>query len=106
AWMHQSQPLHLRSSTMRTPFDPDWTRAFSGQAVTQRASLQNLQAMATLSTGFKRRMRILDVNGFHLPSDFSNEHTASQMPQPVHLLGSTATNSLESNLVVCASFAI
>jgi hypothetical protein len=46
-------------------------------------------------------IRILDLKGFRRSSDFSSVHTYSQMPQPVHLLGSTATNFLESDLVAC-----
>ena len=41
--------------------------------------------------------RILDFNGFPRDSPFSSAQAYSQIPQPVHLLGSTETNFLDSN---------
>jgi len=105
AWMHQSQPLHLRSLRIRRPLVSDWVKAFSGQAFTHGASLQNLHVMAALSNGVKRRTRILDFNGFHC-SHFSRVHAYSQMPQPVHLPGSTETYFLELDLAVCICFTV
>jgi len=104
ACMHQSQPLHLSSSTVRKPFSSDCFNAFSGHAVTQRASLQNLQAMAALRRGCMRTTRILDIRMFQVPSDFSNAQTYSQSPQPVQLLGSAAIYFLELSFVICSSF--
>jgi hypothetical protein len=36
--------------------------------------------------------------GFQIVSPFSKVHAYSQIPQPVHLLGSTEMNFLDSNL--------
>jgi len=47
--------------------------------------------------------RILDFNGFPRDSPFSSAQAYSQIPQPVHLLGSTETNFLDSNLAGCIS---
>jgi hypothetical protein len=101
AWTHQSQPLHCFSLTMSTPVFSLWTRAFSGQALTHGASSQNLHARAKLNNGAMRITRILDFNGFPRDSPFSNAQAYSQIPQPVHLLGSTETNFLDSNLARC-----
>jgi hypothetical protein len=79
------------------PVFSDWTRAFSGQAFTHGASSQNLQARAKLNNGVMRMTRILDFNGFPRDSSFSSAQAYSQIPQPVHLLGSTETNFLDSN---------
>src|SRR3989304_5624295 len=68
--------------------------AFSGQAFTHWASSQNLQARAKLNSGVMRMTRILDFNGFPRDSPFSSAQAYSQIPQPVHLLGSTETNFL------------
>jgi hypothetical protein len=101
--MHQSQPLHFFSLTIKTPVFSDWDRAFSGQAFTHAASSQNLHAKAKLKIGFIRMTRILDLNGFELASSFSRVQAYSQIPQPVHLLGSTEMNFLSVNFVVCIS---
>jgi hypothetical protein len=45
-----------------------------------------------------RTTRIRERMGFHTISPFSSVHAYSQIPQPVHLLGSTETNFLCSNL--------
>ena len=71
--------------------------AFSGQAFTHGASSQALQARAKLKNGVMRITRILEHMGFPRGSSFSVEHAYSQIPQPVHLLGSTETNFLDSN---------
>src|SRR3989304_4633817 len=97
AWTHQSQPLHCFSLSMSMPVFSDWTMAFSGQAFTHWASSQNLQARAKLNSGVMRMTRILDFNGFPRDSPFSSAQAYSQIPQPVHLLGSTETNFLDSN---------
>ena len=98
AWMHQSQPLHFSSLTIKIPVFSDCARAFSGQAVTHLASSQNRQARAKLTSGVTRTTRILDLMGFPPASSFSRAHAYSQIPQPVHLLGLTETNFLDSNL--------
>ena len=95
--MHQSQPLHFFSLTMIMPDCSDWTKAFSGQAATHLASSQNRQARAKLNIGVMRTTRILDRMGFKLLSSFSRVQAYSQIPQPVHLLGSTETNFLDEN---------
>ena len=100
AWMHQSQPLHCFSLIMRMPVFSDWVRAFSGQAFTQAASSQNLHASAKLKRGIIRTVRILDRSGFEA-SSFSKVQAYSQIPQPVHLLGSTEMNFLSVNFVCC-----
>jgi hypothetical protein len=98
AWMHQSQPLHFFSLTIKMPVFSHWVKAFSGQAVTHLASSQNRQARAKLKSGVMRTTRILDLMGFQTASPFSRAHAYSQIPQPVHLPGSTETNFLDSNL--------
>jgi len=103
AWMHQSQPLHCFSLSMSTPVFSHWTRAFSGQAFTHWASSQNLQARAKLNRGVMRMTRILDFKGFPRDSPFSSAQAYSQIPQPVHLLGSTETNFLWVNFGGCIS---
>ena len=103
AWMHQSQPLHFFSLIMRMPVFSDWDRVFSGQAFTHWASSQNLQARAKLKSGVMRTTRILDLMGFQVFSPFSRVQAYSQIPQPVHLLGSTETNFLDSNFAGCIS---
>jgi len=97
ACTHQSQPLHFFSLTMRTPVFSDCVMAFSGQAVTHLASSQNRHAKAKLNSGFIRTKRIRDRRGFQLASPFSWLHAYSQIPQPVHLEGSTETNFLWVN---------
>ena len=100
AWMHQSQPLHLRWSIVSRPVFSAWVMAFSVQAFAHGASLQNRQLIVVLSMDVRRITRILDFRGSQLWF-FSCVHAYSQMPQPVHLLGSTDTNFLESSLAVC-----
>jgi len=85
------------------PVFSDWTRAFSGQAFTHWASSQNLQARAKLNNGVMRMTRILERMGFQVFSPFSSVQAYSQIPQPVHLLGSTETNFLEVNFGGCIS---
>jgi len=85
------------------PVFSHWTRAFSGQAFTHWASSQNLQARAKLNNGVMRMTRILERMGFQVFSPFSRVQAYSQMPQPVHLLGSTETNFLDSNFAGCIS---
>jgi len=97
ACMHQSQPLHFFSLTIIMPVCSDWDRAFSGHAVTHLASSQNLQARAKLNRGVMRTTRIRERRGFKLFSSFSRVQAYSQIPQPVHLLGSTETNFLDGN---------
>lgn len=76
----------------------DCTRAFSGQAFTHGASSQARQARAKLKRGVMRITRILEHRGFPRVSSFSVAQAYSQIPQPVHLPGSTETNFLDSNL--------
>jgi len=83
------------------PVFSHWARAFSGQAFTHGASSQNLQARAKLNSVVMRMTRILDFKGFPRDSPFSNAQAYSQIPQPVHLLGSTETNFLDSNFAGC-----
>ena len=97
ACMHQSQPLHFFSLTMIMPVCSDCDRAFSGHAVTHLASSQDLQARAKLNIGVMRTTRIRERIGFMLFSSFSRAQAYSQIPQPVHLLGSTETNFLDGN---------
>jgi hypothetical protein len=97
ACMHQSQPLHFFSLTMIMPVCSDWVRAFSGQAVTHLASSQNLQARAKLNIGVMRTTRMRERIGFMVSFSFSRVQAYSQIPQPVHLLGSTETNFLDGN---------
>jgi hypothetical protein len=61
------------------------------------ASSQNRQANAKLKRGFMRTKRIRERSGFQLASPFSWLHAYSQIPQPVHLAGSTETNFLWVN---------
>jgi hypothetical protein len=69
--------------------------ARSGHAFTHRASWHPRQVNAKLKTGAIRTTRILLRTGFQLfTSPFSEEQAYSQIPQPIHLLGSTATNFL------------
>jgi hypothetical protein len=79
------------------PVCSDWDRAFSGHAVTHLASSQNLQARAKLKQGVMRTTRIRERIGLILFSSFSRAQAYSQIPQPVHLLGSTETNFLDGN---------
>ena len=76
-------------------------RAFSGHAFTHLASLHARQARAKLKSGVMRITRILDLIGFQMASPFSNVQAYSQIPQPVHLPGSTNTNFLCSVLADC-----
>ena len=103
--MHQSQPLHCFSLTIKMPDFSDCASAFSGQAFTQAASSQNLQANAKLNRGIMRTVRIRDRNGFETASPFSSVQAYSQIPQPVHLLGSTETNFLSVNFCVIVPIA-
>jgi hypothetical protein len=61
------------------------------------ASSQNRQASAKLNMGVMRTTRILDLMGFQMLSPFSSVQAYSQIPHPVHLLGSTETNFLDWN---------
>ena len=97
ACTHQSQPLHFFSLTIITPVSSHWDSAFSGHAVTHLGSSQNLQARAKLNMGVMRTTRIRERMGFRVFSSFSRAQAYSQIPQPVHLLGSTETNFLEGN---------
>lgn len=95
AWTHQSQPLHFFSSMINKLFTSLCVMARSGHAFTHLASWQPLQVRAKLNTGAIRTTRILLRTGFQLfTSPFSEEQAYSQIPQPMHLLGSTATNFL------------
>lgn len=94
ACTHQSQPLHFLSLTIMMPVSSCCDSAFSGQAVTHLASSQNLHAKAKLNKGFIRTTRIRERKGFQSSSPFSWLHVYSQIPQPVHLEGSTETNFL------------
>jgi hypothetical protein len=97
ACMHQSQPLHFFSFIIKMPVFSDWDSAFSGQAVTHLASSQDRQARAKLNIGVMRTTRIRERIGFRVFSSFSRVQAYSQIPQPVHLLGSTETNFLDGN---------
>ncbi len=79
------------------PVFSDCVSAFSGQAFTHAASSQNLHANAKLNMGIMRTVRIRDLNGLDTASFFSSVQAYSQIPQPVHLLGSTETNFLSVN---------
>ena len=97
AWTHQSQPLHCFSLTIMMPVFSHCDRAFSGQALTHLASSQKRHASAKLKSGVIRTTRIRERMGFQTASPFSSVQAYSQIPQPVHLLGSTETNFLDSN---------
>jgi hypothetical protein len=89
--MHQLHPLHFSSSTIMTPVSSDCFKAFLGQAITQGAGLQSLQATDTLARRFNLMLRILDfcvLKAFSL----AREHMCSQTVQPVHLSGSHVTS--------------
>jgi hypothetical protein len=73
--------------------------AFSGQAFTHLASWHARHDSAKLNIGVMRTTRILDRNG--LCSFFSWLQANSQIPQPVHLLGSTETNFLWGFFTAC-----
>jgi hypothetical protein len=73
--------------------------------LTHGASSQNLQVTAALSNGVMRITRILEPRGVQC-SHFSEAQTYSQMPQPVHLKGSTETNLREVDLACCSCLAI
>src|ERR1035437_797560 len=94
ACTHQSQPLHLFSSMISKPVASAWEIACSGHAFTHRASLHPRQVKAKLKTGAMRTTLILDRIGFQLLSPFSTVQAYSQIPQPMHLQGSTETNFL------------
>lgn len=94
ACTHQSQPLHFLSSMIKRLLTSDWVIARSGHAFTHLASWQPRQVNAKLKTGAMRTTRILLRMGFQLPSPFSVVQAYSQIPQPMHLLGSTETNFL------------
>lgn len=99
ACTHQSQPLHFFSSMIRRLLISDCEIALSGQAFTHRASWHPRQVRAKLNTGAMRTTRILLRTGFQLPlSAFSEVQAYSQIPHPMHLLGSTVTNFLGSVL--------
>jgi hypothetical protein len=59
---HQAQPSHASSSTIMTPVFSDCNNASRGQSITHWGT-QSLQAMVTLTKGFKRTTRILDFVG-------------------------------------------
>jgi hypothetical protein len=61
------------------------------------ASSQDLQARAKLNMGVMRTTRIRERIGFQMLSSFSRVHAYSQIPQPVHLLGSTEMNFRDGN---------
>ena len=82
------------------PVFSDCSSAFSGQDFTHGASSQALQASAKLNRGVMRITRIREHRGFPRDSSFSVEQVYSQIPQPVHLLGSTETNFLDSSFAV------
>ena len=82
---------------MITPVFSACAKAFSGQAFTHWASLQDRQARAKLKRGIIRITRIRAPTGFPRVSPFSTAQVYSQIPQPVHLPGSTETNFLDSN---------
>lgn len=94
ACTHQSQPLQRFSSMIRSPVFSDCERAFSGHAFTHLASSHARHVRAKLKSGVMRTTRILERIGFQTASPFSSVQAYSQIPQPVHLLGSTATNFL------------
>lgn len=94
ACTHQSQPLHLLSSMISKPVLSDCESARSGHAFTHLASLHPRQVNAKLKTGAIWTTRILERIGFQLPSSFSTVQAYSQIPQPMHLPGSTETNFL------------
>lgn len=95
ACTHQSQPLHFLSSIISKLLTSFWVIARSGHAFTHRASWQPRQVNAKLNTGAMRTTRILLRMGFQLlASPFSLVQAYSQIPQPMHLLGSTETNFL------------
>jgi hypothetical protein len=56
-----------------------------------------------LNNGVMRMTRIRERMGFQVFSPFSSVQAYSQIPQPVHLLGSTETNFRELNLAGCIS---
>jgi hypothetical protein len=85
---------------MSKPVFSAWVMAFSVHAFAHGASLQNRQLIVVLSMDVRRITRILDFRGSQR-SFFSCVQAYSQMPQPVHLLGSTDTNFREFSLVVC-----
>lgn len=93
ACTHQSHPLHLLSSIISKPVS-DCVIAFSGHAFTHFASLHARHDRAKLMSGVMRTTRILERIGFQTASPFSRVQAYSQIPQPVHLLGSTETNFL------------
>ena len=66
AWMHQSQPLHLSSSTIMAPVSLERTRAFSGQAEMQAALMQALQANAALEIWLTLTVRIRYLIGLKI----------------------------------------
>lgn len=82
---------------MIKPVSSACVKAFSGQAFTHGASSQELQARAKLNSGVMRITRILEPTGFPRVSPFSTAQVYSQIPHPVHLLGSTETNFLDLN---------
>jgi len=94
ACTHQSQPLHFLSSRISKPVSADCEIAFSGQALTHLASSHARHDSAKLKSGAIRTTRILDFIGFQRPSPFSSVQAYSQIPQPMHLPGSTDTNFL------------
>ena len=94
ACTHQSQPLHRFSSMIRSPVFSACERAFSGHAFTHLASSHARHVRAKLMSGVMRTTRILERIGFQMVSPFSSVQAYSQIPQPVHLLGSTDMNFL------------
>ncbi len=94
AWTHQSHPLHALSSIISKPVSSACVIARSGHALTHLASLHPRQERAKLKTGVMRTTRILERIGFQVASPFSMVQAYSQIPHPIHLLGSTEMNFL------------
>jgi hypothetical protein len=72
----------------------DCVIARSGHDFTHAASTQPRQVRAKLKTGAMRTTRIRERIGFQFPSPFSTVQAYSQIPHPMHLLGSTDMNFL------------
>ena len=59
--------------------------------------MPGIQAVKTAESDEHSPIPSLERIGFQMVSPFSRVHAYSQIPQPVHLLGSTETNFLDSN---------
>jgi hypothetical protein len=77
---------------MSKPVFSDCVIARSGHALTHLASWHPRHVRAKLNTGAIRTTRILERIGFHVPTPCSIAHAYSQIPQPMHLPGSTEMN--------------